>query len=193
MSQESYFNRLLRRIRAGDRDASGQLWREFQPAIERKIRFELRKYGLAARGFSEERIQSVALLFFDRLWQGKLDDALDRCDTPDRLLNLFRRMAQGKVVDWLRKENASRRDQRRRRSVDGVEAIDGGPTPSQIVIQEEEVERVDALLNEQERRIIELHANHTWEEVAQIIGCDKEAARKRYARAIARIKQHLED
>jgi RNA polymerase sigma factor (sigma-70 family) len=179
-------------MRDGDRDAAGHLWREFRPAIERKIKFELRKYGLVARGFSEERIQSVALLFFDRLWRGKLDSALERCEKPEQLLNLFRKMAQGKVVDWLRKENAARRDQSKKRPVDGIDPIDNGSTPSQVASRGEQVERANSLLTGEERRIIELHSDHNWDEIAQILDLGKEAVRKRYERAIARVKQQLD-
>ena len=55
------------------------------------------------------------------------------------------------------------------------------------------MQQANELLSHEERRIIELHADHDWDEISQILGRSKEAVRKRYERAIARIREQLDE
>jgi RNA polymerase sigma factor (sigma-70 family) len=193
MSQ-SQFDDLLQRVRAGDRTAAGSLWLQFEPEIRRMLRVRLWQSGLRGREETEDRLQSVALLFFDRLDRGKLDDLLDDVEGPDQLLNLLKKMARGKYVDWIRRRSAQRRGKGRRRA---LEAMDFDPASnetraSQALQHQELVGRGMALLDENEQRIAELiRSGRKWQQIADELGTTREAVRKQFYHAVDRLKQRV--
>jgi RNA polymerase sigma factor (sigma-70 family) len=191
---EPTFDELLQRLRAGDRVEAGDLWLQFEPEIRRTLRVRLWQSGLRGREETEDRLQSVALLFFDRLDRGKLDQRLDELSSPEALLNLLKKMAQGKYVDWIRRRSAQRRGERKKRGLDALEfepAADD-TRPSQDLQHRELVEQGFGLLDEHERRIAELlRTGHTWQQIAGELGITREAVRKQFYRAVDRLKARL--
>ena len=188
---KSAFDDLLSRVRSGDRAAAGELWNQCEPEIRRTLRVRLWQSGLRGRQETEDRLQSVALLFFDRLDRGKLDERLDRLESPEELLNLLRQMAQGKFVDWIRRRSAQRRGERRKQS---LEAGDFEPAAdetraSQALQHEELVQQGLALLDGNEQQIAELlRTGHNWQQIADQLGTTREAVRKQFYRAVDRLK-----
>jgi RNA polymerase sigma factor (sigma-70 family) len=188
------FEDLMGRVRAGDRTAAGELWVQFEPEIRRTLRVRLWQSGLRGSEETDDRLQSVALLFFDRLGRGKLDERLEELQSPEALLNLFKKMAQGKYVDWIRHRSAQRRGERRKRALDGVGAEPADDeTRASVELQHQElVEQGLALLNEEEQRIAEmLRTGHTWQQIADRLKISREAVRKQFYRAVKRLKQRL--
>ena len=193
-SDQPTFAELLRRVRAGDRAAAGELWQQFEPEIRRTLRVRLWQSGLRGREETEDRLQSVALLFFDRLDRGKLDQWLDELESPEALRNLLQQMAQGKYVDWIRRRSARRRGERKQQSLEaaGFEPAADETRASQALQNQELVEQGLALLDENERQIAELlRTGHNWERIAAQLGTTREAVRKQFYRAAERLKERL--
>ena len=182
------------RLRAGDHAAAGELWVYFEPEIRRTLRVRLWQSGLRGRDETEDRLQSVALLFFDRLDRGKLDERLNELESPEELLNLLRKMAQGKYVDWIRHRSAQRRRVQRKRNLEAIEFEPAADEtrPSQALQHDELVQQGLALLDERERRIAELlRSGHNWQQIADELKTTREAVRKQFYRAVDRLKQRI--
>jgi RNA polymerase sigma factor (sigma-70 family) len=185
---------LLRRVRAGDRTAVGDLWIRFEPEIRRTLRVRLWQSGLRGREETEDRLQSVALLFFDRLDRGKLDQRLDDLESPEELLNLLKKMAKGRYVDWLRRRGAQRRAETRKKSLDAmaVEPPADETRASEALQHRELVGQAFAMLDENEQRIAELlRTGYSWQQIADQLKTTREAVRKQFYRAVDRMKQRL--
>jgi RNA polymerase sigma factor (sigma-70 family) len=185
---------LLRRVRTGDHAAAGELWVRFEPEIRRTLRVRLWQSGLRGREETEDRLQSVALLFFDRLDRGKLDQRLDELESPEELLNLLKKMARGKFVDWIRRYSAQRRGEQKKRSLGAlaVEPPADDTRASQALQHEELLQNARALLDENEQRIAELlRTGHNWQQIADQLNTTREAVRKQFYRAVDRLKQRL--
>jgi RNA polymerase sigma factor (sigma-70 family) len=185
---------LFRRVRAGDHTAVAELWIRFEPEIRRTMRVRLWQSGLRGREDTEDRLQSVALLFFDRLDRGKLDQRLDELESPQELLNLLQQMARGKFVDWIRRRGAQRRGEQKKQSLEAlaVEPPIDETGASQALQHDELVQRGLALLNENERRIAELlRTGHNWQQIAGQLNSTREAVRKQFYRAVDRLRHQL--
>ncbi len=188
------FDELLQRVRAGDYAAAGELWVRFEPEIRRTLRVRLWQSGLRGREETEDRLQSVALLFFDRLDRGKLDQRLDELESPEELLNLLKKMARGKYVDWIRYRSAERRGQQKKQGMEAmaVEPPGDDTRVSQAVQHDELVRDGLAELDDDERRIADLRrAGHSWQQIADHLNTTREAVRKKFYRAVDRLKQRL--
>lgn len=187
------FDEPLRRLRAGDRDAAGELWLSFEPEIRRMLRVRLWQSGLRGREQTEDRVQSVALLFFDRLDRGKLDDRLRELETPEELLNLLRKMAHGKYVDWIRRRGAQRRGAGKRQPLASQYEPPADSTRASQALQHDElVQQGLAMLSDEERRIAELlREGSSWQQIADCLGTTRESVRKHFYRAVDRLKRRL--
>ncbi len=184
MAEASEFADFLQRIRAGDPAAATEFVRKFEPLIRREIRLRMSDKRLQ-RGFdSEDVCQSVMASFFLRTAAGQYD--LDR---PEQLAGLLVQMARNKLASNARAQNAARRDQRR--VLDGSAAMAGvaenSPSPSQLAIGRELLDRFHALLTAEERQITEMrNAGHGWDEVAERLGGTPEGRRMQHTRAVRR-------
>src|SRR5436309_12071378 len=108
MSQDTSFQDLMRRVRAGEERAATELVRQFEPEIRRAVRVRLTDPRLRRVLDSLDVCQSVLGNFFVRVASGQLE--LDR---PENLLRLLVTMAKNKVLDHARRQQAACRDQRR--------------------------------------------------------------------------------
>jgi RNA polymerase sigma factor (sigma-70 family) len=136
----------------------------------------------------------VALLFFDRLDRGKLDQRFDELESPEELLNLLKKMARGKFVDWIRRRSAQRRGEQRKQSLEAVavEPPADDTRVSQAVQHDELVQQGLAQLDENEQHIAELlRTGHSWQQIADQLNTTREAVRKQFYRAVDRLKQRL--
>jgi RNA polymerase sigma-70 factor (ECF subfamily) len=190
MEHEDTFRALMRRVRAGDAEAAAELFRTYEPEIRRILRFRMRDARQHRVLDPEDICQSVMATFFVRAAAGQYD--LER---PDQLLRLLVTMAQNKLVDKVRRHQADRRDQRRVEAgaaglLDAV--ADRQPTPSQIVAGRELLPKVLGLLTDEERYLAEQRAlGRTWQDLAQELGANSEALRKRLKRALDRAFREL--
>jgi RNA polymerase sigma-70 factor (ECF subfamily) len=73
MAEESAFGDLIRRVRAGDADASSELVRRFEPAIRIAVRARLTDPSLRRLSDSMDICQSVLASFFLRAAAGQFE------------------------------------------------------------------------------------------------------------------------
>jgi RNA polymerase sigma-70 factor (ECF subfamily) len=183
------FADFLRRVRAGDGQAAEELVRKYEAAIRLEIRLRLRNSRLRRVVDSMDICQSVLASFFVRAAAGQYD-----LDAPGQLLKLLVVIARSKVAYQLRRERAQRRDHRRVAEVDvqQVAVTATGPSPSQLVIGEELLQRFREQLTDEERRLADLRmAGHNWVEIAAELGGTADARRVQWSRAVERVAQQL--
>lgn|GEM_PF-2688061 len=216
MNGREEFLELIERVRNGDREAAGILWLQNQPQLLRRVRRNLRRVGRAGRNLTDDCLQSAARVFIDRCYQGKLDQHLQKMTSPADLTGLLLEIAGKRVIDWARRERAQRRNPASQpperieecRSWDpgrpaasvvqsrgANEPIANEPTPSTDLAINELVEKYLPRFSDEERQIGDLyHSGKSWAEVAELLGIESaEAARKRYARAVTRIRRSVEN
>jgi RNA polymerase sigma-70 factor (ECF subfamily) len=184
------FPDLLRRVRGGDPDAAADLVRRYEQAIRRAVRMRLTDARLRRTLESMDVCQSVFFNFFVRAAAGQFD--LER---PEQLLGLLVRMAQNRVQDHARREQADRRDGRRLRA-DGDQALAGvadrHETPSQEVAGRDLLERVRSLMSDEERYLMDQRRlGRGWAELAAEAGTTPDALRVRYDRALDRVARQV--
>jgi RNA polymerase sigma-70 factor (ECF subfamily) len=189
MSDENAFQDLIRRVRAGDAAAAGELVRTYEPAIRRAARVRLVDKRLGRVLDSMDICQSVLASFFVRAALGQYE-----LDKPEQLLKLLATMARNKLADHARQEQAGRRDNRRTEagSAEDRQLAASGPTPSQQVAAKEIFHEVHRRLTPDERILADHRAQgREWIEIAAEVGGTPEALRKRLSRAIDRVAGEL--
>jgi RNA polymerase sigma-70 factor (ECF subfamily) len=189
MSEEASFRDLIRRVRAGDVQATGDLVRRYEPTIRLVVRRRLTSPGLRRLFDSMDICQSVLASFFVRAALGQYE-----LDTPDQLLRLLAVMARNKLHNQALHQRAARRDYRRLRQGDPDEGefIDPHGGPSQVVADQELLHEVRRRLSEEEQRIAELRAlGRSWLEIAALVGGTPDGLRMRLQRAIERVSHEI--
>ncbi len=181
---------LIRRVRLGEPEAAGQLIRQFEPEIRRKIRTWIRMRHPDLRSIVEtmDIYQSVLANFFVRAASGQFD-----LDDPERVLGLLVVMARNKLNSLTRDHRRQRRDLRRTESLGDDAGGDGGdPSPSRIVAGRELLALALSRLSEEERRVVDLRTSgSSWDAVATDLGGTPEGRRKQLARALSRVAHEL--
>lgn len=192
MSDEATFLELIRRVRAGDEEASTELVRRYEPAIRIAIRVRLTDAGLRRVLDSMDICQSVLGNFFVRAALGQFD--LER---PEQLLGLLVTMARNRLTNHALHLQAARRDLRRTVSSDGgaVDVIDQEPSPSSIAVGKELIVAFRSRLTPEERTLADGRASgKSWAELAAATSGSPDALRVRMSRAFDRVacELHLE-
>jgi RNA polymerase sigma-70 factor (ECF subfamily) len=188
-AQGDAFQDLIRRVRAGNQAAAGELVRLYEPAIRRAARVRLVDTRLQRLFDSLDIAQSVFASFFIRAALGEYE-----LDSPEGLLKLLVTMSRKKLVDHARRQRAARRDYRRVQvSVPGGENVPlTTADPSREVAAEELLHEFRRRLSADERRLADLRAQgRPWDRIAAELGGGPEALRKKLARAIDRIAGEL--
>jgi len=189
MPQESPFRDLIRRVRAGEEEAAGELLRRYEPTIRRTVRARLRDSGLRRLLDSMDLSQAVLGSFFVNAALGRYE--LER---PEDLLQLLTSMAHHKLTDEGRRHQAGRRDHRRLANspVEEQAVVARGSSPSQHVAAQELLQEARRRLSPEERRLLELRdRGQEWAAVAAIVGGQPEALRKQLHRALERVAEEL--
>jgi RNA polymerase sigma factor (sigma-70 family) len=189
MPQETPFQDLIQRVRAGDEEAALKLVRDYEPAIRRAARLRLVDSRLRRVFDSMDICQSVFASFFVRAAMGQYE-----LDQPDQLLKLLVSMSRKKLVDRAREQGAARRDYRRVETGSGAHAnfVARDSSPSQQVAARELLQEFRRRLSEEERQLAEQRASgRDWAQIAAQQGGSPEALRKKLARAIDRVSQEL--
>jgi RNA polymerase sigma-70 factor (ECF subfamily) len=190
MSEESGFQDLIQRVRAGDERAAAELMQRYKPFVCRAARLGLQGSCLRRLYDPLDVCQSVFASFFIRLRAGQYE-----LKTPGQLLRLLLALSRHKLADHLREQLAARRDLRRLRSAGrGLSQLPAAEAdPSQEVAAAELVVEVQRRLSAEERWLAEQRAaGRPWEEVAAERGGSPEALRKQLARAIERVLRELD-
>jgi RNA polymerase sigma-70 factor (ECF subfamily) len=190
MGEDTSFEELMRRVRAGDGAAAEQLVRRFEPTIRRVVRVRLLDARLKRLFDSMDICQSVFGSFFVHAALGDYD-----LSTPEQLLGLLVTMSRKKVVDQSRRAGAARRDYRRtKEAADGQEKLWAAddPSPSRQVAGQELLEEFRRRLTDAERQIADRRsAGLNWQEVAAELGGNPDALRKQLARGVQRVSREL--
>ncbi len=194
MSRDSSFVDFIRRVRSGDQDAAAELVRQYEKEIRRVVRVRLTDPNLRRSFDSMDICQSVLANFFFRVYAGQFD-----LHKPKDLLNLLVEMARNKLLNYVVREHAQRRDCRRL-DPDGAEKIeevaDRQADPRQTVAGKELIDKMLTLLSTEERYLVnQRRLGRNWAELSAELGDSPEALRKRLARALDRIARQsgLED
>lgn len=170
--------------RQGDQAAFAELVRRFEPEVRRFIRLKLTDPALCRRVDDSDIFQSVLANFYVKLRAGDYD-----LQEPSNLAALLTVLARNKIIDHARKP-AVRRGQSNEAALLGL--LDSAETPSVEMAIEELLARARQFLNGEELLLIEWRKEgKEWPEIAALRGCSAEAARKRYERAVSRVREQL--
>src|SRR5947209_16158324 len=105
MSEPIPFTELIRRVRAGDEQASAELVRLYEPAIRVAVHVRLTDVRLRRLFDSVDICQSVLGIFFARATAGQFE--LER---PEQLVRLLVTMARNRLTNHALREQATCRD-----------------------------------------------------------------------------------
>jgi RNA polymerase sigma factor (sigma-70 family) len=180
---------LMDRIRAGSQEAVQELLAHYGPHLVRVIRRRLSQ-RLRTEFDSDDFVQSVWASFFAVPLEGY------HFDTPKALMAFLTDIATNKVADAARERlQTKKRDLNRLHSLDGSAAIPAGavadhtPTPSQVVVAEDEWYRMLRSQPPYHRVIlILLRQGHTHEEVAQQLSISTRTVRRVVQQAQEKLK-----
>ncbi len=189
MDKQESFTDLLRRIRAGDQQAAGELVRRYEDVIRREVRLRLDDPRLSRLVDSLDICQSVLASFFVGAAVGR-----DHLEQPGQLVALLVAMARNKVISLRRKHRAQRRNVNRlaQAGVEEIDPVGSQPTPSRIVEGQELLQEVRKRFSPEERQIADLRSQGVgWVEVAAQLGGTPDGRRHQFARAIDRVEQQL--
>jgi len=188
MSETGSFPELIRRVRNGDEQAAVQLIQEYEPAIRRIIRIQMRDSRLRRLLDATDICQSVLASFFLRVAVGQFE-----LDTPDQLVKLLSTMARNKLASHARKERTLRRDNRRTGADVSQSALPGHEaSPSLNAVTKEMIVEVRRRLSPEELQLVELrHQGLDWTTIAAQLGETPVVLRKRLSRALDRAAQEL--
>jgi RNA polymerase sigma-70 factor (ECF subfamily) len=154
-----------------------------------EVRRQMRDPRLRRAFDSMDVCQSVMGSFFVRASLGQYD-----LDDPAEVVKLLVGMARNKAAEQVRKERRQCRDNRRVEPLgeQRAEAPAPGPSPSEIVADEELLRAAQRELTEEERQLAERRARgQSWAEIVAELGGTVEARRKQMERAIARVVERF--
>ena len=191
MAEDSEFTEFVRRIRAGDDQATRELVERYGPVIRREVRVRLRDPRLTRRFDHSDVCQSVMASFFVRVAAGQFD-----LEQPDQLRRLLVAMTRHKLTQQVRRHRAGRRDYRRSEVRDpehlGRQPA-AAPSPSRLVAGRELLDEFRRRLSVEERQLADLRAQgYAWAEIAGRLGGTPGARSKQLARALDRLEQQFE-
>ena len=136
--------------------------------------------------------QSVLAGFFVRTAAGQYD-----IQTPEELLKLLVTMARNRVIDWVRRSQADRRDDRRDVSIEredgqSMQFASSQPGPVSVLVSRELLEQVRSRLAPDELTLMEQRAEGlNWNEIAAMTGDQVSAVRMKLTRALDRVAEEL--
>ena len=189
MSEDTSFVDLMRRVRAGDEQASAELVRRDEPAIRVAIHVRLTDSGLRRLFDSMDICQSVLGNFFARAASGQFD-----LDKPEQLIKLLVTMARNRLTNHVLQQQAARRDSRRNQQAPAGagEMIDPGPSPSEEASGKELLVAFRSRLSPQEKQLAEHRClGKAWTDIAAELGGTPDSLRMSLDRALDRVAREL--
>lgn len=185
-SDDDGWDRFIDGVRAGDPEALRKLVDRYGPSLERVATRAIDPAML--RRFGPESVVNSVCRTFIRRARG------DEFDLPDAdgLWRLLCAIALNKVRERVRYHRRERRRLSRETGVDAadrlVRAADGDPTPDETAMFRDQLERVIASLDDEERSVLELRiAGHTEESVAAELACSERTVRRVLRRLESRL------
>lgn len=187
MSEERSFHELIATVRRGDPAAQAELFQRYGPIIQRIARIRILNARLGHVVEPSDIRQEVLKSFFAHLE----DFDLGR---EDQVRHLLEQMARHKVENYNRRQHAECRDrEREERGVTPTVADGRAGTPSEVVGKRELSRECWQRLSPAEQLLYQFREEgRTWEEIAQEMESSPEALRKRYERALERVRKELD-
>jgi DNA-directed RNA polymerase specialized sigma24 family protein len=189
MATEDEFAGMLRGLRVGHPDAVRGLVSEYEPYLRRTLRRRLAGTPLQAAADSVDLCQSVFGTFLIRFAAGELD-----VRTPDELTKLLLAITKKKFARLLRREAAARRDRSRTVPLgsDPHHPDARCEDPSVVLARTELLGELQSRLAGSERELFRLRCDeHSWDEIAELLGEPAPRLRKRFSRAVQAACQEL--
>jgi RNA polymerase sigma factor (sigma-70 family) len=166
--EDSDFDALMRRVRAGDPEAAREMYERYSDYIRRAVRHRLHR---------RLRSQFDSLDFVQSVWGSFIRIPTDGCafENEDDLIAYLSQIAYNKVIEVYRQRMQGHvRDARREIPLETANQVEPlpapDPRPSQVFIAEEKWERLLAEQGPQLRRILELkRAGYSHEEIGNLM------------------------
>lgn len=191
MLDNSDFTQLMMLTRAGDRDAAQKLVELYEPEIRRVARLRLTDPKLRRIVDSMDICQSVFGKFFNNASGG----SELKLDTPEQLLGLLVTMTRNRVVDEHRRQTRKKRGGGEPPVM--AEAnwlVEDSPGPKTAFEMKDLLLQVRSRLTEDEIQIADLrNAGQTWDEIAVTLAQPADLLRKRFARAMQRVRAQFNE
>jgi hypothetical protein len=186
---DAEFEDLIRRVRAGDKDAAAALVRQYESAVRVAVRARLFDAEMRRQFDSMDICQSVLASFFVRVAAGQFD--LHR---PSQLVALLTKMAQNKLAWHVRYNLQQRRDIRRMQPDEGevTQRSSSECDPARQVEVKELLERTWQTMDTELREIASRRLEgQSWTQVATAIGGTAGGRRKQFERGLDEIAARL--
>jgi len=161
-----------------------EVWRRYGEQLRRRARTRLRQYGLSGQAESMDICNDVMADFIRRANVNNV--------AVDDIMSYIMRAIDNQVLDTFRTLARQCRDFRRvdATSVEEMPLGTVSPTPSQIAIRGEVIDRVRQLLGPDDAKAVDMMLeNRDWKEIGAAIGIEPDAARMRVRRALDRVRK----
>ena len=162
------------------------VWRRFGDQFRRRARTRLRQYGLTGQAESMDICNDV-MVDLARRYEGQSIH-------PDDVLAYIFRAIDNQVLDTFRTLARQCRDFRRNDAmpVDDMKVAKEQPTPSQIALRREVIDRIRGMLSDEDARAVDMMLeNRDWNEIGAHLGVRADTARMRVRRAISRVRSDM--
>lgn len=186
MLTDQEFETLLTQACAGQSEAARKLVDLYEPEIRRAARVRLNDSRMRRLVDSVDICQSV----FGRFFESATSDKELILKNPEQLLGLLVRMTRNRVVDEHRRQVAQKRNNGEavvEASPNVVSSSSNGPGTNYEI--KELFGKVRERLTPIERQVTDFRVEgYSWEEIATKIGGSADSHRKRYERALKRMR-----
>jgi RNA polymerase sigma factor (sigma-70 family) len=192
MDEANPFRTLMQRMLTGDNAAAQKILVDYGESLRVFIRRKLYRSGIHGLLDTADIFQSV----MRRLWVGL--NQIDRVvpESDKHLLNLLKKISTNKIRDEIDKARSKKRDFTRQQSGGDLSACPGRePDPSEALATREQFERVMDCLPPGDQLLYQLRFEQdlTWVEIGHQLGCTEDAARQRWSRACAEVRELVEE
>ena len=161
-----------------------EVWRRYGEQLRRRARTRLRQYCLSGQAESMDICHDVIA---DSIRRANVNNV-----AVDDIMSYIMRAIDNQVLDTFRTLARQCRDFRRvdATSIEKLPLGTVSPTPSQIAIRGEVIDRVRQLLGPEDAKAVDMMLeNRDWKEIGAAIGIEPDAARMRVRRALDRVRK----
>ncbi len=163
-----------------------EVWRRYGDQLRRRARTRLRQYGLSGQAESMDICNDVMADLMRRSEAGNV--------AVEDMMGYIFRAIDNQVLDTFRTLARQCRDFRRvdATSVEEMPLGNSNPTPSQVAIRREVLDRVRRLLGPEDAQAVDMMLeSREWKEIGAALGIEPDAARMRVRRALDRVKAKI--
>jgi RNA polymerase sigma-70 factor (ECF subfamily) len=188
------FDALLEAARTGDKEAQGRLLETCRRPLLYFARRQLNP-DLRAKGGGSDVVQDAFVKALREI------DAFQGC-TPEQLLHWLRAITRSSLSNFERRFSSGKRGIALEVPVEATsvraDALDVGPSPSEVVMRQERVETVEqalARLPDHLAQVVRLRheGKRSFEEIGRLTGRTSSAVRHLWLRAVAELERVLEE